>query len=61
MVQSRSVRVRPSRKALWHRSFLTISVIAAASFAETAHAQERDPMLFHDANGFKVRGTCNSV
>jgi hypothetical protein len=56
MFQSHSVRVRPSRKALWYRSFLTISVIAAASFAETAHAQERDPMLFHDANGFKVRG-----
>ncbi|WP_292268160.1 alginate export family protein [Marivita sp.] len=56
MFQSHSVRVRPSRKVLWYRSFLTISVIAAASFAETAHAQERDPMLFHDANGFKVRG-----
>jgi hypothetical protein len=56
MFQSHSARVWPSRKALWHRSFLTISVIAAASFAETAHAQERDPMLFHDANGFKVRG-----
>jgi hypothetical protein len=56
MFQSLSVRVRLSRKALWYRSFLTISVIAAASFAETAHAQERDPMLFHDANGFKARG-----
>lgn len=56
MFQSHSVRVRSSRKALWYRSFLTISVIAAASFAETANAQERDPMLFHDAAGFKVRG-----
>lgn len=56
MFQSHLFNAEPSHKTHRVCNFLMISAMATATFAGTAHAQDRDPMLFYDANGLKVRG-----